>query len=148
MGYVEESLLSGENVVATAKVHWMDLVVATVFFWWLFFIPPILALVRMFTTEIGVTDRRVIGKTGAIRRRSIDTILDKVSNIGADQGIFGRMFGYGTVTVITAGEKVAFAGISHPADFRRAVVQQMEAYNEVKLKQQAEAIAKGLKSTQ
>jgi|SRR3972149_6790428 len=148
MGYIEESLLSGEKVVATAKVHWMNLVVATVFFWWLFFIPPILALIRMFTTEIGVTDRRVIGKTGLIRRSSIDTVLDKVSNIGADQGIFGRMFGYGTITVTTGGEKVAFVGISHAADFRRAVAQQMEAYNEMKLKQQAEAIAKGLKSSQ
>jgi len=148
MGYIEESLLSSEKVMAIAKVHWMDFVVTTVFLWWLFFIPPILALIRMFTTEIGVTDRRVIGKTGLIRHSSIDTMLDKVSNISAVQGIFGRMFGYGTITVTTAGEKVVFVGISHPADFRRDVAQQIEAYNEIKMKQQAEAIAKGLKSNQ
>jgi len=148
MGYVEESLLSGEKVVATAKVHWMDLLISTVFFFWVFLIPPILALVRMLTTEIGVTDRRVIGKTGLIRRISIDTMLDKVSNIGSNQGIFGRIFGYGTVTIVTAGEKVAFQGISQPTVFRRAVMQQMEVYNEVKLKQQAEAIARGMKSIQ
>lgn len=146
MGYVEGSLLPGEKVVATAEVHWMDLVVATVFFWWLL-IPP-LALSRMLTTEIGVTDRRVIGKRGLIGRASIEAVLDKVSNIGVDQGIFGRMFGYGTVTVITAGERVAFVGIRQPADFRRAVTQQMEAYNEMKIKQQAEAIAKSLKSNE
>jgi uncharacterized membrane protein YdbT with pleckstrin-like domain len=100
----------------------------------------------MLTTEIAITDRRLIGKTGFIRRQSKDTILDKVSNISFDEGFFGRIFGYGTITVVAAGEKVSFIGISHPEEFRKIVMQQIEAYNEMKLKQQAEAIAKGLKS--
>jgi uncharacterized membrane protein YdbT with pleckstrin-like domain len=60
----------------------------------------------MLTTEIVVTDRRLIGKTGFIRRQSIGTMLDKVSSINFDQEFFVKIFGYKTITVVTAGEIV------------------------------------------
>jgi hypothetical protein len=73
------------------------------------------------------------------------TLLNKISSIIFDQGFIERIFGYGTITIVTAGEKVPFIWISYSDEFRKIVIQQIEAYNEIKLKQQVEAVAKGFK---
>ena len=153
MGYIESTLMKDEKIIAVGKVHWMELVVAIlvfVFFFWLIF-PIILlfsAVTLLISTELAVTTHRVIGKQGLVRRAAIDLMLDKVQNATIDQGIFGRMFNYGTVRVTTAGDVVNFGGIVQPAVFKTAVTNQMEAYSQTKMQQQAEAIAKSLKQNQ
>ena len=147
MGYIEESLMKDEKIIATAKIHWMDLVWGILFFW-LFFIPLLSAISRMISTELAVTTHRAVGKQGLIRRHAIDLTLDKVQNVTIDQGIFGRIFNYGSVRVTTAGDVANFAGIAQPAVFKSAVTNQMEAYSQMKMQQQAEAIAKSLKQNQ
>ncbi len=150
MGYIEGTLMKDEKIVAVAKVHWMELIVAIillVFFFWLIF-PFFLffsSISHMFSTELAVTTHRAIGKQGLVRRSAIDLTLDKVQNLTIDQGIFGRIFNYGSVRVTTAGDVANFAGIAQPAVFKSAVTNQMETYSQMKMQQQAEAIAKSLK---
>jgi uncharacterized membrane protein YdbT with pleckstrin-like domain len=77
---------------------------------------------RIQSTEIAVTDRRVIYKTGLISRRSIEMNLDKVESVLVDQGILGRLLDYGTVVIRGVGaglEPVAY--LSQPLQFRRQV---------------------------
>jgi hypothetical protein len=50
-----------------------------------------------------LTSRRVIIKVGLISRRTIEMNLERIESIGVDQGIFGRIFGYGTITMIGTG---------------------------------------------
>jgi uncharacterized membrane protein YdbT with pleckstrin-like domain len=60
------------------------------------FIP---AWFRRWTTEIAVTDRRVIMKRGLIRRHTVEMNMQKVESVDVDQTLLGRVFDYGDVTV-------------------------------------------------
>jgi uncharacterized membrane protein YdbT with pleckstrin-like domain len=51
------------------------------------------------TTEIAVTNHRIIYKAGLIRRDTVEILMDKVESVDVDQSILGRLLGYGTVTV-------------------------------------------------
>ena len=50
--------------------------------------------------------------------------IAKVESVNVDQGIIGRILGYGTITVIgTGGTREPFHYISRPLDFRKAFQQ-------------------------
>jgi membrane protein YdbS with pleckstrin-like domain len=83
-------------------------------------------LVRRFRAsqdEFVVTNRRVIRKVGFYAREIQQAPLEKVQDITVEQGVFGRMLGYGTVIVETASEKgmLVFPKIASPEGFRNAV---------------------------
>jgi len=54
---------------------------------------------RRWTTEIAVTDRRVILKRGFIRRHTVEMNMQKVESVDVDQTRLGRIFDYGSVTI-------------------------------------------------
>jgi uncharacterized membrane protein YdbT with pleckstrin-like domain len=79
-------------------------------------------------TEMAVTNRRVLIKTGMGSRRTLDLMLSRVESIGVEETTMGRMLGYGSVVVRgTGGTPEPFMMIAHPQDFRRAVQQQIGA---------------------
>jgi uncharacterized membrane protein YdbT with pleckstrin-like domain len=79
-------------------------------------------------TEMAVTNRRVLIKTGLTSRRTLDLMLSRVESIGVEESTAGRVLGYGSVIVRgTGGTPEAFLMIAHPQEFRRAVQQQIGA---------------------
>jgi uncharacterized membrane protein YdbT with pleckstrin-like domain len=85
-------------------------------------------IIRRKGTEMAVTNKRVIIKTGLLRRRTFELLLSKVESIGVEEGLMSRMFGYGSVVVRgTGGTPEPFANVGHPLEFRRQVQQQIEA---------------------
>ena len=54
---------------------------------------------RRWTTEIAVTDRRIILKRGFIRRHTMEMNMQKVESVDVDQTQLGRIFDYGTITI-------------------------------------------------
>ena len=62
------------------------------------------ALIRRATTELAVTDRRVIYKSGVIARHTLEMNRSKVESVDVDQSIFGRLLNYGDVTIHGTGE--------------------------------------------
>ena len=81
------------------------------------------------SAEFTVTNKRVVVKLGTIRRRAIEMLLSKVEEIAVDQGVVGRMLGYGTVVIVgTGGSKEVFMLISNPLEFRRQVQEQIERH--------------------
>jgi uncharacterized membrane protein YdbT with pleckstrin-like domain len=84
-------------------------------------------LIRM-TTELAVTSKRVIAKFGLIRRQSIELNLSKVESFQVEQGLLGRMLGYGTITVNgTGGMRMPIKKIDQPFEFRRNAVATVDA---------------------
>lgn len=74
------------------------------------------------TTELALTNKRVIAKFGFIRRSTVELRLDKVESIGVDQGILGRVLGYGNIVIKgTGGTGTPIPSIKKPLDFRRVV---------------------------
>jgi uncharacterized membrane protein YdbT with pleckstrin-like domain len=79
-------------------------------------------------TEMAVTNRRVLIKTGIGSRRTLDLMLSRVESIGVEESTVGRVLGYGSVVVRgTGGTPEPFLMIAHPQEFRRAVQEQIGA---------------------
>ncbi len=157
MSYVESNLIPGEMVLYKTGLHWIVLVgpiaVGVLFgllgLMFLIGLPSgitggvciiiaavcvLLGFLRRKATEMAVTNKRVIIKTGLLRRRTFELLLSKVESIGVDEGILGRMLGYGTVVVRgTGGTPEPFSRVGHPLEFRRQVQQQIEASEQNKL---------------
>ncbi|HEV2851566.1 MAG TPA: PH domain-containing protein [Thermoanaerobaculia bacterium] len=80
--------------------------------------------------EYVLTNHRVIRNTGILSQQSMDSRLDKVNNIEHRQSLWGRLLNFGDVEIDTASETGAaiFRNISHPLDFKRAIVAAAEEY--------------------
>src|ERR1700735_5644425 len=85
-------------------------------------------LAKRNATEMAVTNRRVLIKTGMASRRTLDMVLGKVESIAVQETFLGRMLGYGSVVVRgTGGTPESFVMIAHPQQFRQSVQQQIGA---------------------
>ena len=75
--------------------------------------------------------KRVLIKTGWIRRHSLETLLSKVEGIRVEQDILGRMLDYGTIVVSgTGGSKESFHKIADPIMFRQRIQEEIAAGEE------------------
>ena len=87
----------------------------------------LLGMVRRNATEMAVTNRRVVIKTGLASRKTIEMLLSKVESIEVSETALGRILGYGTIVVIgTGGTPEPFHKVAHPLTFRSQVQQQIE----------------------
>lgn len=113
--YINQNLIKDEHVVYETKLHWIIFI--NPFWILLFFIPPI---VRMISSEFGITNKRVIIKTGLLSRNTVEMNINKVESVNVDQSIIGRLLGYGTIKIIgTGGSKETFDRILNPLEFRK-----------------------------
>ena len=137
MSYVQKVLQPGETVRHTASLHWivywkgalfLSLAIATLVYGEFFSNQPMLfwqviaglfGLIGMlllipewwswWTTEIAVTDRRVISKVrllGLGKFLQVETNemqMDKVESVRVDQSLLGQFLNYGDVRVLDTG---------------------------------------------
>ena len=86
----------------------------------------LMGMVRRNATEMALTNRRVVIKTGLVGRTTIEMLLNKVESIEVSETVLGRMLGYGTIVVIgTGGTPEPFHRVAHPLEFRSKVQQQI-----------------------
>jgi uncharacterized membrane protein YdbT with pleckstrin-like domain len=150
MSYVQQVLQPGETLRFQTNIHWFvylyaiaAVVIALAFLLWFYLDPTmnvlllygailfgIIALVlavpawiKRLGTEIAVTDRRIISKSGLVQRHTTEVNMDKVESVDVDQSILGRLFGYGSITVRGTGEGIAtLHNIAQPLEFRNTVM--------------------------
>ena len=78
------------------------------------------ALIRRQTTELALTDRRIIMKRGLIARDTVEMNLGKVESLHVNQGLLGRILDYGDVTVVGTGASLEpLRGIADPIELRK-----------------------------
>ena len=86
-----------------------------------------IAALRYWTTELAITNKRIIAKFGFIRRATVELLLPKAESVQVDQSILGRLFNYGSVLVSGAGiPQAPVPGISDPLVFRRKFMEVQE----------------------
>jgi len=128
MPYIDESLSTGEQVSALFRLHWVTRIPLAI--WLLLAIPTlgitlIVALyeyLRVRHIEQGVTNKRVIFKTGIISRKSEEMKLASIETVEIDQGILGRIFGFGNVKVSGRGTSdVLLHTVADPMAVKRAI---------------------------
>ncbi len=80
----------------------------------------LIAYVKFKTTELAVTNKRVITKVGFISRETVELNLSKTESIQINQGLMGRMLNYGSLIINGTGSSHApIEGIRDPLEFRR-----------------------------
>ena len=80
------------------------------------------AFYQRWTTEIAVTNKRVILKRGLVVRRTIEMNMSKVESVDVVQSILGRLLGYGDVTIRGTGSSLEpINGIDNPLAFRSSI---------------------------
>ena len=91
----------------------------------------VIGFLRRAATEMAVTNKRVVVKTGVLSRRTYEILLSKIESIHVEEGLLGKMLGYGSVVVRgTGGTPEPFYRIAHPLELRRQVHHQIEVYEE------------------
>jgi hypothetical protein len=154
MSYIDDHLLPGERIIYRTRSHWILLGWPILFvttgiigaialylefraeYYWIAgavvaavgLVIAVGPLLRYMSADFAVTDKRVLAKFGLVRRHSLETLLSKVEAIGVDQDVPGRLFGYGTITIIgTGGTQEVLPMIAAPLEFRRQVQTQIVA---------------------
>ena len=152
MSYVTSVLQPGETVRHTANLHWilyvpgvLILIVgglvwlflpdragvirfAAVLVMWFCFAAGLIHIIwtwfNAWITEIAVTDRRIIYKTGFIQRKTVEINMEKVESVDVNQSITGRVFNYGTVFVHGTGEALLddLRYIAAPLELRNHII--------------------------
>jgi len=149
MSYAEKNLIPGETLLYLTGLHWIVFVVPIVVGAFLGLIGlPLLAsdsrgvgfylsllaaafigyaVVRKRAVEMAVANKRVFLKWGLLRRRTLELLLNKAESMGVNEGILGRMLGYGTVVVRGRGRtREGFPSIRQPKEFSRQVEKRVE----------------------
>jgi uncharacterized membrane protein YdbT with pleckstrin-like domain len=82
-------------------------------------------MLHKWTTEIAVTDRRLVYKSGFIARRTQELPVSKLEEVNLNQSILGRLFGYGRLAISGTGGDAALVlpEIDDPIAFRRAIAE-------------------------
>ncbi len=128
MKYVANNLVDGEEIRHIAKLHWFMYVFHVFLMFFLIgFVTVLGPIIRQISTEIVVTNRRVIVKVGLISRNVMEMNLQKVESVSVRQGIWGRILGFGTVAEVGSGGSIeAVTHVADPLAFRKACHEQGE----------------------
>ncbi len=144
MSYVSKILVGDEQIIYSSKLSlWSQLLVIllcitfgivalvgdqnkpevdTGMFGWVAAFLMLIIIIKQLTTEIGVTNRRLICKAGLISRKMIELKIEKIESFSVNQGMLGRLFNYGSLIVTgSGGTRVKINGIKNPFDLSKAV---------------------------
>jgi len=148
LGYIEETLGHSETLIYKAHFHWLHYALASVELalilglavWIVFFAPNgwlqyglllgcVAALLLLFRsvlpfliTEIGVTSQRLIVKRGWLARSTDEIPLRSIEQVNFQQGLIGRLLGYGQVDVHGTGvDNLVIPPIADPLRFVKAI---------------------------
>lgn len=150
MGYVESNLTKNETIVKKADKNPVALVWAWflgIVFSFLLLIPTIKAIIATIgycRVELAVTNKRVVGRYGILHTESLDLPLNKVQNINVKQSFGGKILGFGTVEISSAAGSMAFGYIKKADAFKNLVLAQADQFEEDRMKQQANEMAKAM----
>lgn len=136
MTYITDTLAKDETLLAEGKISkWslFHIYCAAVIFGVSIICLPISATLLLYaylkirSTEMGITSKRVIRKSGVIMRDTSEIRLSKVESVSVKQGFLGRIFGYGDVVISgSGGNDAVMKGVRDPLAFRREVYEACE----------------------
>jgi hypothetical protein len=79
-------------------------------------------------TEFLVTTLRIVRAEGILNKRMAATSLEKVNDAVLTQSLFGRIFGFGDLDILSAAEEIGgiedFPMVTDPVDFKVAMLNQ------------------------
>jgi len=144
MSFIEKNLANNEKIVYRAKLHWwiyakgillfiLGIVIGEaaggnsggLAFGGLISFVGIISLLSAFmrgsSSEFAVTNRKVILKTGVLKRKLVELQLNRAEGLRVDQGILGRILNYGSLVVTSGNVTESFSPIANPYEFKKQI---------------------------
>ena len=116
MSYINKTNIAGEEVIARfgfTKIEYLNPLKLMLF--------PITWFKR-WCFEFGVTNKRVCFKHGFIRRNAVDLRLEAIETVSISNGIIGRIFGYGNLSITGRGAAtITIPGLANIIEVKKAV---------------------------
>ena len=123
--YIDTILVDGERVIHRARrsmwsrtglivlgVLLLPLGIGVILIFW--------AWLSCKATELAITNKRIIAKSGIVRRATMEMRLDKIESITVEQGFWGRMLNFGSITIAgTGGDRTPIESITEPLAFQK-----------------------------
>ena len=134
---MEENLTNGEKILVKAEQDKIILIVGGVITvlllvaaWplailWLLFIYRAW-IVSYLTNNLCITNKRVYGSTGLIKKQELDIPIDKVNTISTSKGLFGAIHKYETVTIKSYGDGWTFPQVKNAQEIKKVFYEQQE----------------------
>ena len=87
-------------------------------------------ILRFLNQEYVLTNRRVLQVAGVLNKTSTDSSLEKINDARLSQSVFGRIFGFGDLDILTAAETgiERFHMIRNPVGFKKAMLDAKHEY--------------------
>ena len=150
MGFPEDHISDGEELVLHLKPHWwtfwksvLILVVVFViavllrntgvaFVGWIAFLAALVYLgvtyAKWTSTHFVISSDRLIFRQGLLSKHGIEIPLNRVNNVLFSQSLFERLFGFGDLTIESAGEsgQSQFENVRKPDAVQNEINRQVE----------------------
>lgn len=148
MSYINKTLLPDEKVIYRSHPHWIvvfrsfvALILIAAFlliggrytplsiglFSLLGLTACLSGLIVYYSSEFGITDKRVIMKSGFISRYAFENSLDRIEGVEISQSIMGRILDYGSIRIRgVSGTNELFSAVRYPFRFRYKVLEEIE----------------------
>ncbi len=154
------NMMDDERVIKHAEIHPGSLYLPLLFviisfvlmlfqlFFFIMFLLAIAWLVIRFisytSTDLILTNKRVFGKTGLISTTQMQSPLNMINSVAFNNGIIGKLLGYGTVHITTASTVYKFRYIKDGQTIYSDIFNQLERSKKEQLQEHAEAIAEAI----
>lgn len=150
MSYINKILRKDEIIVFETKFHWFKFIIPLLITLicissikfsletlntskidiYLIIIPTVYTSYRFIewlTSEFAVTNRRVIIKYGFIFRQTFEIFNVKIEGCDIYQGLFGRLFNFGIITINGTGStRQRIKYVHYPIKFRDSIYEEVE----------------------
>ncbi len=149
MSYIEQSLATNEQLVYRAHFHWFyrfaawGLLIASAVGGFIVFAQNyplwvggaliacgllifLAIMLPIWSQQIAVTSQRLIHRRGLVRRSTEELQLSAVEEVRLEQGLLGRLLGFGRIVVSGTGiEDVRLPALAEPVRLRRKLQEAM-----------------------
>ncbi|MEN9917314.1 MAG: hypothetical protein RLY40_1253 [Pseudomonadota bacterium] len=154
MSYINKTLLPDEKIIYRSHPHWIVVfrswtvlmlvtillligsrpnLLAIIFFAVLLFVVCLSGLIVYYTSEFGITNKRIVMKSGFISRVAFEHSLDRIEGVEINQSIIGRILDYGTIRIRgVSGTNELFSAVGYPFRFRYKVLDEIERQKKTK----------------
>ncbi|HDS3777048.1 PH domain-containing protein [Enterobacter roggenkampii] len=126
MSYIDSNLIGNEEVIYRGKVTlwaWLPWIVWGLILGFATLVGFVLIPLGYFilrSNEAAITNKRLIAKSGLIKRDTVEIPIKKISSLQIKQDISGRLLGYGSLVISDTGAVHApIRYIKDPMTFRQ-----------------------------
>ncbi len=87
-------------------------------------------IIKLLTSTISLSDKKLMGKSGLIKTKTLDVKLDQISSLSVERKLGGRILGYGTIIVKTSSDVSRFDFVNRAEDYKHTIFNEIARIEE------------------